>query len=126
MPCWIASTPIRLTSATPKPLPHFRKSPTDLPERVSLFGHTRLPSTEIELLDALATHHDLHLWLPHPSDELWTSLPGEPAPVPRRDDTTHREVHHPLLATLGRDLRELQRSLPADTQTDEFDPIGWQ
>ena len=28
--------------------------------------------------------------------------------------------HHPLLATLGRDLRELQRSLPADAQTDEY------
>ena len=40
----------------------------DLPPRLSLFGHTRLPITEIELLGALATHHDLHLWLPHPSD----------------------------------------------------------
>ena len=103
-----------------KTLATLQESPTELPERISLFGHTRLPSTEIELLDALATHHDLHLWLPHPSDELWTSLSGEQAPVPRRDDTTHRQVHHPLLATLGRDLRELQRSLPADTQTDEF------
>ena len=27
---------------------------------------------------------------------------------------------HPLLATLGRDLRELQRSLPEDVQTDEY------
>ena len=34
--------------------------------------------------------------------------------IPRRDDTSHRDVGHPLLATLGRDLRELQRSLPAD------------
>ena len=103
-----------------KTLATLQESPTELPERISLFGHTRLPSTEIELLDALATHHDLHLWLPHPSDELWSSLSGEQAPVPRRDDTTHRQVHHPLLATLGRDLRELQRSLPADPQTDEF------
>ncbi|MFI5509157.1 exodeoxyribonuclease V subunit gamma [Mycobacterium sp. NPDC051804] len=103
-----------------KTLATLQESPTKLPQRLSLFGHTRLPSTEIELLDALATHHDLHLWLPHPSDELWTSLADEHGPIPRRDDTTHRRVHHPLLATLGRDLRELQHSLPAHRQTDEY------
>ena len=103
-----------------KTLATLQESPTDLPERLSLFGHTRLPSTEIELLQALATHHDLHLWLPHPSDNLWTSLADEHGQIPRRDDTSHRTVSHPLLATLGRDLRELQRSLPADPQTDEY------
>jgi exodeoxyribonuclease V gamma subunit len=97
-----------------------QESATDLPQRISLFGHTRLPSTEIELLEALSTHHDLHLWLPHPSDDLWTALSDDQGPIPRRADTTHRQVHHPLLATLGRDLRELQRSLPADRQTDEY------
>lgn len=94
-------------------------SPSDLPERLSLFGHTRLPVTEIELLTALATHHDLHLWLPHPSDDLWQSLAGHNGPLPRREDTSHRDVGHPLLATLGRDLRELQRSLPVP-DTDEY------
>lgn len=94
-------------------------SPSDLPERLSLFGHTRLPVTEIELLTALATHHDLHLWLPHPSDDLWQSLAGHSGPLPRREDTSHRDVGHPLLATLGRDLRELQRGLPVP-DTDEY------
>ena len=47
-----------------KTLARLQESPTDLPERLSLFGHTRLPSTEVELVGALATHHDLHLWLP--------------------------------------------------------------
>ncbi|ODR23652.1 exodeoxyribonuclease V subunit gamma [Mycolicibacterium porcinum] len=94
-------------------------SPSGLPERLSLFGHTRLPVTEIELLTALATHHDLHLWLPHPSDDLWQSLAGHSGPLPRREDTSHRDVGHPLLATLGRDLRELQRSLPVP-DTDEY------
>ena len=103
-----------------KTLATLQDSPTDLPERLSLFGHTRLPSTEIELLQALATHHDLHLWLPHPSDNLWTSLACEHGQIPRRDDIGHRTVSHPLLATLGRDLRELQRSLPADPHTDEY------
>lgn len=95
------------------------KSPSDLPPRLSLFGHTRLPITEIELVDALSTHHDVHLWLPHPSDDMWRALSGARGPVPRRDDASHRAVHHPLLATLGRDLRELQMILPTDLATDE-------
>ena len=103
-----------------KTVARLHESPIDLPERLSLFGHTRLPSTEIELLDALSSHHDLHLWLPHPSDDLWQKLAGDHGPIPRRDDTSHRTVGHPLLATLGRDLRELQRSLPTNPSTDEY------
>jgi exodeoxyribonuclease V gamma subunit len=95
------------------------ESPMDLPPRLSLFGHTRLPVTEIELIEALSTHHDVHLWLPHPSDELWRALAGTRGPITRRDDTSHRVVRHPLLATLGRDLRELQLILPSDLRTDE-------
>jgi exodeoxyribonuclease V gamma subunit len=102
-----------------KTLARLHESPTDLPERLSLFGHTRLPATEIELLNALAAHHDLHLWLPHPSDALWHKLAGDHGAILRRDDTSHRIVGHPLLATLGRDLRELQRSLP-NGDTDEY------
>ena len=102
-----------------KTVARLQESPTDLPARISLFGHTRLAITDIELLDALATHHDLHLWLPHPSDDLWHKLEDDHGPIPRRDDTSHRRVGHPLLATLGRDLRELQRNLPPP-QTDEY------
>ena len=116
-----------------KTLATLHESPTELPERLSLFGHTRLPSTEIELLNALSTHHDLHLWLPHPSDRLWQSLADVHGQISRRSDTSHREVAHPLLATLGRDLRELQRGLPPGPQTDEYLPgpagpdtlLGW-
>ena len=97
-----------------------RAAPTILPARLSLFGHTRLAGTEIELLDALATHHDVHLWLPHPSDELWRALATTGGAVPRAEDTSRHAAHHPLLQTLGRDLRELQRSLPEHTATDEF------
>ncbi|CPZ21896.1 Exodeoxyribonuclease V%2C gamma subunit (RecC) [Mycobacteroides abscessus] len=96
-----------------------REAPSDLPPRISLFGHTRLPVTDVELLDALATHHDLYLWLPHPSDALWQTLASDRGPVPRREDIAHRSVRHPLLATLGRDVRELQRALPVPT-SDEY------
>ena len=83
----------------------------DLPERLSLFGHTRIALTEVELLAALGEHRDVHVWLPHPSDALWRSLAGLSGAVPRRDDLSHLEAGHPLLASLGRDVRELERSL---------------
>lgn len=107
-----------------KAVDSLRNNATDLPSRISLFGHTRLPATDIELLGALATHHDLHLWLPHPSAALWSELNGMRGVLPRHADTSHRLVDHPLLATLGRDLRELQRSLPHEVATDEFLPGG--
>lgn len=134
-----------LVAAVPADPPHLRQektvarlraAPVDLPARLSLFGHTRLASTDVELLAALSTHHDLHLWLPHPSEQLWRDLAGVAGvcgAISRRDDTGHRVVAHPLLATLGRDLRELQRALPATPQTDEYLPgtapsdtlLGW-
>ncbi len=85
----------------------------DLPDRVSLFGHTRLPVTEVELLAALGEHREVHLWLPHPSAALWRALaePTDVGSVLRADDTSHQRVGHPLLSTLGRDVRELQRTL---------------
>jgi len=103
-----------------KALARLREGPTDLPARLSLFGHTRLACTDIELLEALAAHHDLHLWLPHPSDPLWRALDGLHGIVPRREDASREAARHPLLETLGRDLRELQRSLPASPASDEF------
>ncbi|WP_121257242.1 exodeoxyribonuclease V subunit gamma [Nocardioides ferulae] len=114
----------RLAERVPEPPPHLRHAETvgrladepgafELPERLSLFGHTRLPATEVELLSALARHREVHLWLPHPSGRLWQALAEVTAagPVPRADDHSHQQVGHPLLATLGRDVRELQRTL---------------
>ncbi len=88
----------------------------DLPERVSLFGHTRLPVSEVELIGALASHREVHLWLPQPSPQLWADLAGIGGVLPRQDDVSATRVGHPLLASLGRDTRELRRvlDLPAE------------
>ncbi|WP_156688238.1 exodeoxyribonuclease V subunit gamma [Mycobacterium sp. Marseille-P9652] len=102
-----------------KTVARLREGPADLPARLSLFGHTRLARTDVELLEALSVHHDLHLWLPHPSDDLWRGLAGVHGAVPRSADDRRRAARHPLLQTLGRDLRELQRALPACPATDE-------
>jgi exodeoxyribonuclease V gamma subunit len=85
----------------------------DLPPRLSLFGHTRLPITEVELLDALGELRDVHLWLPQVSSVLWEDLAdlATSGPVPREDDRSSELVRHPLLGSLGRDARELQRTL---------------
>ena len=103
-----------------------RQSAGDLPARLSLFGYTRLAATDIELLDAVSAHHDLHLWLPHPSPQMWTTLAELRGVIARRADQSHRLLSHPLLATFGRDLRELQRSLPVSPASDEFiaDPVS--
>ena len=84
-----------------------------LPPRLSLFGHTRLPRTEVELLAALGDLRDVHLWLPQASPHLWDELADVAAagPVRRRADDSVLRVRHPLLASLGRDARELQRTL---------------
>lgn len=89
----------------------------DLPGRLSLFGHTRIPVTEVELLEALGEHREVHLYLPQPSPALWDELAGLGGVVPRDEDTSADRVGHPLLASLGRDARELRRTLdgiPAD------------
>lgn len=85
----------------------------DLPPRLSLFGHTRLPATEVELLRALGESRDVHLWLPQPSPRLWDDLTGIGGPVAREQDGSAERVGHPLLASLGRDTRELRRTLDA-------------
>ncbi len=84
---------------------------TTLPPRLSLFGATRLDPDHLRVLVALAEHREVHLWLPHPSPALWTTIAGSAPTVvggPRAADRTGGLVRHRLLAYLGRDSRELQ------------------
>ncbi|GEP33344.1 RecBCD enzyme subunit RecC [Nocardioides szechwanensis] len=105
----------------------------DLPPRLSLFGHTRLPVTEVALLRALGEHRDVHLWLPQPSPALWDALTGAGGVVARADDTSADLVDHPLLASLGRDTRELRRvldgldgpSVPTSAIPESDTMLGW-
>lgn len=83
----------------------------DLPERLSLFGPTRLNAVQLEVLSALGEHRDVHLWVPHPSPAMWSSLAGTTPPMRRTDDDSALAVRHPLLAALTRDVREFQARL---------------
>lgn len=91
-----------------------------LPPRLSLFGHTRLAVTEVELLDALAASREVHLWLPQPSPASWERLApaADEGVVAREADRTTGLVDHPLLASLGRDSRELARVLGSSALRD--------
>ncbi|QFU96985.1 Exodeoxyribonuclease V [Luteimicrobium xylanilyticum] len=92
----------------------------DLPARLSVFGPTRLPESELDVLDALGAHREVHLWLPHPSPALWRRAtggvdgdgPGGARPAPRRADVAV-SARHPLLGSLGRDATELSLRLAA-------------
>jgi exodeoxyribonuclease V gamma subunit len=89
----------------------------DLPARVSLFGLTRLPATYLNVLHALAVERDVHLFLLHPSAELWAriaSFTRDLPPIVRRDDdATAGLPQNPLLASWGQDAREMQLVLAA-------------
>jgi exodeoxyribonuclease V gamma subunit len=88
------------------------RSEVDLPARFSLFGLTRLPPSQVELLKALATHRDVHLFLLHPSPALWDAVAGTGAalspPGRRAEDLTGELAANTLLASWGRDAREMQ------------------
>lgn len=86
-----------------------------LPGRLSLFGPTRLAAEHLAVLEALAAHRDVHLWLPHPSPVMWDAVRAARSgdgPPPRSADTSATGVHNPLLRSLGRDVRELALRLP--------------
>ena len=99
-----------------------------LPARLSLFGLTRLPAGHLQILRALAASRDLHLFLLHPSPALWdrvaelsppsaartaAAAPAAP-PVPSRaEDPTADAPRNRLLASWGRDSREMQVVLRA-------------
>jgi exodeoxyribonuclease V gamma subunit len=84
----------------------------DLPSRLSLFGLTRLATSYVEVLRALAAGREVSLFLLHPSAALWARIQdvvdGAARLPRRRTDPTATVPRHPLLTTWGRDAREMQ------------------
>jgi exodeoxyribonuclease V gamma subunit len=87
-----------------------------LPERLSVFGLTRLPESHLSVLRAIAANRDVHLFLLHPSGALWDKVAAELSsgrmslhPLPsREEDGTARLPRNPLLRNWARDAREMQ------------------
>jgi exodeoxyribonuclease V gamma subunit len=80
----------------------------DLPPRLNLFGLTRLPRGHVDVLRALASGRDVHLFALHPSPALWEKVAGTPTVTRRREDPTAALPENQLLASWGHDSRELQ------------------
>ena len=56
----------------------------ELPDRLSVFGLTRLPAGRLQVLRALGAHRDVHLFLLHPSPALWERVAARAADRPPR------------------------------------------
>ncbi len=84
----------------------------DLPPRLSLFGLTRLPASYLDVLEAVAEARHVHLFLLHPSPVLWERVAPAVGPssrfLLRSQDPTATTSRNPLLASWGRDAREMQ------------------
>jgi exodeoxyribonuclease V gamma subunit len=88
----------------------------DLPRRLSLFGLTRMPRSYLDVLAAIAHAREVHLFVLHPSPMLWKQVQAETAGAivtARRGDPTSTLPANRLLASWGRDVRELQLVIAA-------------
>jgi exodeoxyribonuclease V gamma subunit len=86
---------------------------TPLPGRIALFGLTSLPARHLEVLRALGDGgRDVHLFLLQASPAAWdgvaNALRNHGAPLGRASVDTAFLPANPLLASWGRDGRELQ------------------
>ena len=72
-----------------------------LPDRLSVFGASRLSPARLQVLAALAEHRDVHLWLHHSSPALWDTVAAAPPALRRKDDDRPQPAgqpaaHHPV------------------------------
>jgi len=82
-----------------------------LPSRISVFGASRLSSARLAVLAALAQGRDVHLWLQHASPALWDAVSGTPSALHRSGESARSSLANPLLASLSRDVLELQQQV---------------
>ena len=122
------------TSASPRPAGAARRCvrpaagrhrglTVDLPERVSLFGLTRLPASYLQVLRALAAQRDVHLYASTLARPVGPHRRSHRTPSRRRAACPGRGPdppgpRNPLLATWGHDSREMQLVLPAAAEAD--------
>ncbi len=136
---WQAELWLRLRERVGTPSPAERLDPAtaklirepdllELPDRIALFGLTRLPASYTQVLSALAQGRDVHLFVLHPSPSLWEQIAQRTRRSPplerRREDDTASAATNRLLASWGRDSRELQLVLgPDDEYEDHHHPV---
>ena len=84
-----------------------------LPDRVCVYGVTRIPAASLRVLGALGETREMHLFVLHPSPVRAAAAPGAISPgpdLPGRSDPPS-EGGNPVVSSWGRDSLELQALL---------------
>ena len=83
-----------------------------LPARVTLFAISSLPPLLVEVIQALALHTRVDIYLHAPTDQFWADLVNEKVQAKKRlehpDQAELWEVGNPLLSSWGRQGQALQ------------------
>jgi exodeoxyribonuclease V gamma subunit len=99
----------------------------DLPPRLAIFGLTRLPAGQLQVLRALAEARDVHLFMLHPSPGLWVRIGQDGATRPplvrRAEDPTLTIPANRLLSSWGGDAREMQLVLGGAPHAGHHHPV---
>ena len=99
-----------------------------LPERLTLFAVSSLPPLLVEVIQALAGHTRVDLYLHSPTDQFWADLVNERVQARRRlehpDQAELWEVGNPLLASWGRQGQALQ-DLLLNRETPQLEADAW-
>ena len=88
-----------------------------LPKRISVMGLHTIPPIFLDYLNSLSGHMDVHFFLLSPCRNYWGNVESERTQfkrmVRRASDIRQSELdeHHPLLAVLGRQGRDLQNMM---------------
>lgn len=88
-----------------------------LPKRISVFGLHTMPPVYLQFLNGLARHMDVHLFVLSPCKSYWGNIESLKKQYRRaaREKTitaaVDAEEHHPLLASLGQQGRDLQNMM---------------
>ena len=95
-----------------------------LPKRISIIGLHTLPPMYLNYLNSLSTHMDIHLFLLSPCRNYWGNVQSRKTQfkqLVKKNDTHMQfgiaiEDHHPLLASLGSQGRDLQNMMLENAQ----------
>lgn len=88
-----------------------------LPKRVSVIGVHTMPPVFLQYLNGLARHMDVHLFVLSPCEKYWGNIESMKKQyrrllsTPTKSSDAIIEHHHPLLAALGKQGRDLQNMM---------------
>ena len=95
---------------------------TRLPERVSVFGASRLSPARLMVLAALAAHRDVHVWLHHASPALWEAVAIEEWREVTKLKSTYLDAFPELIGDDGRLHTTFNQTATATGRLSSTDP----